>query len=783
MVRVRHRYGDTQSASPKSAVVVAKVLSESLPLARVAEFRLDPANSTFRITATLPPSTRSSRLRFAGSFPATMHCSTRSEEHFSKSQTRPSLYRARRAKRFSPLRGTLRPEPVELRLRRGGIGEQPLLTAKDSLTVIFVPKVRPWFDGIRPTTLEAGRATWNGPLPLPGPDEIASIVFGPSAVPTASPENDTDAIARKAPPEPPQSVALKEFVAGLESRRLPTFLVYSIWLIKSLIPFGVLLWLTTQHPLNEEPAWSPFVRAIVMLAVFQSWPFLAWISVDTWTPIYRATWEIFGALGASLEKATVPFAIGTSALWLLVTVVLPLAVAYVPTGSLGTIRSHSSSSRFFKWARKAWIGTRLIVAAFALAVWYTAINRDWLAPGIWDVRTFPFSLRPDVPSPIAVALMLLSVLLLVILMHGIRAMIFGVGVLAVALKLVMHSRSAITLAPEMLRPLFHLPWNAFLGGVLILTLPIVAHLLWALIPWAPEKIRWLGALTLTGTAMFFTSLPAVPLLVLAGLVIVGCLGWVLFRGMAEFDDARVLFEWVAAHKGVALTVGIAGALLLVWPVTTTPTRPLAFGDLAYFAGSARDLCVYALALGMLLLMHQRALRNGSVLLEPSWLTVGIWVFALFLVNSTTSWLLIPVPLVVGLLVARLWLFSPHHTTTPIAEVDSAPSVDRRALIQGVLDSIQARSNLSAVRKKLDAKLAAAELVPEEYQPQSKPIARIYLPNSCGSVQGKRRNIAGCVSAGPRQSVDKYQGCRLDRRAAGCCSDFDCPLPVRTESDG
>lgn len=134
--------------------------------------------------------------------------------------------------------------------------------------------------------------------------------------------------------------------------------------------------------------------------------------------------------------------------------------------------------------------------------------------------------------------------------------------------------------------------------------------------------------------------------------------------------------------------------------------------LAYFV---EELRMYILALGLVLLLREQARASKSPVVEQAVLGTGVYLFAVVLINSYSPWLLLPIPFLVGLLVASLWLFRPEEELRRLRTVPLEKLARARRLIQDVVDSSTAGEQFAAIRKSLDQKLNSAELTPQEYE--------------------------------------------------------------------
>ena len=224
----------------------------------------------------------------------------------------------------------------------------------------------------------------------------------------------------------------------------------------------------------------------------------------------------------------------------------------------------------------------------------------------------------------------------------------------------------------------------------------------------------------------------VPLwLVIGGAVLLAAVAWLTLVSLAGFDEIGRAIAAIRRQPQLSLGLALAGMLLLVWPMSG-PDHELRGSQLAQLGLDFRWLLVYVLALGLFLFMRHHARHSTSVMLDASWRPVGIGMLSVLLINSSISWLLVPVPLIVGLLVATLWLFQPLAETARLAGPGGGPVADCRRLIQGFLDAGAASARFGAIQKVLNKKLDAAELTPDEYETRI-GVYRTYL---AGAMAGE-----------------------------------------------
>jgi ABC-type multidrug transport system fused ATPase/permease subunit len=127
------------------------------------------------------------------------------------------------------------------------------------------------------------------------------------------------------------------------------------------------------------------------------------------------------------------------------------------------------------------------------------------------------------------------------------------------------------------------------------------------------------------------------------------------------------------------------------------------------------LFVYVIALGLILLLREYARKNPSPIVEPAAKQVGVYLFAVLLINNYALWLLLPVPFLVALLLAIFWLFRPDEEVQRLRKISEEKMRRQRHLIRDIVDASSAGELFSAIQKSLLSKLKGAELTLEEYE--------------------------------------------------------------------
>jgi len=275
------------------------------------------------------------------------------------------------------------------------------------------------------------RAVWKGPQPITAKDQRIQVEWMDTS-------NEPEREREEAPRPPPQHVdVVKDFVAGFETQYAPVYVVWPMWLIKTLIPFVGFLYIWRRSGLSTDDAWRPFVASVGFMAVWQSWPFVQWLlNLTMANRVYNVALPALYAVGArgnDAQQQGLPF-IGSAAFWLIVATVTPLvAFAARPTDVFVPVPRHRGV--IVRWAGRTTTLLRVILAAAAGSAMYYVVTRDWLfhvEPGA--LESFGFAVLKPFESA-AWAAVTLSVLFTVLLFTtGIRAALFGACLVVIRLK-------------------------------------------------------------------------------------------------------------------------------------------------------------------------------------------------------------------------------------------------------------------------------------------------------------------------------------------------------------
>ncbi len=303
---------------------------------------------------------------------------------------------------------------------------------------------------------------------------------------------------------------------------------------------------------------------------------------------------------------------------------------------------------------------------------------------------------------------------LLLLAFGLPGGLFGIGLLAFGWR---WAAECLEPGPGLPGFLAEVPWWAVLAFAGAASLPLVARIAARLAPFRgepsrkPASLRVAAALVLV--SLLVPVLPSRLLLASAGSLLVLGLGWVIAQGLPRLGIAERLAEWSTSSRTAFLALLLAIGLTIAWPFRTQAAEP-GLVDLWGFASELGRISPFVIAAGLVLLLIG---RGGGMFLSPHVLTAGRFLYAVFLINSSATWLFLPVPFLIGLLLASIWLFRPRSETDRLREALATDRPDLRQLIQNTIDSTELGSRFLTIQKELTGKFEKAELSPEEYDQQ------------------------------------------------------------------
>ncbi|MES1240397.1 MAG: hypothetical protein ABUT39_02155 [Acidobacteriota bacterium] len=575
------------------------------------------------------------------------------------------------------------PSPMLFWVGTTGIGEYPLLTGRDRFEVRF--EVAPaWFGDPPPAFLEKDAAIWQGPLRK---DQEIELGFRIDDL-----ARSYEGFTVEGQAGPGKEERFRDFIGRISGQG--GAVLQTAWREKTvlLIPFAGLLWLAVRRPFGSPVFWRALAATALVLAGWRVLvavaPYLEGIGYLLLS-LFDYDSERDAQAGNLLSQAFwIPFALFAAALpscW------QRLADSEPLSGPSGRRWSRLRLVAFGAWSAYI-LAACLLFLAVASGIFRL---EDVLEPGPW---LWAMSLR------------VCLCLCLVLLGFGLRAFLVGAAVLLVVLR--------------------HLAGNGIVSGLDLLTrLPAGLLLLIVVLAAAPfvvllvrkltgSFLGWRGASLLSAAliagALLAPHLPVRGALALEGALLLYGFGGVLLRLLLTFDAAKPWAHAVRSWPRAARCALLFLALLLAWPMTGPATK-LDPGQLRSLNLQVENLFVYVLGLGLILLLREQARASKSPVVERAVLGTGVYLFAVVLINSYSPWLLLPVPFLVGLLIAGSWLFRPEGEMQRLRAIPLEKLARARRLIQDVVDASTAGEQFAAIRKSLNQKLNSAELTPQEYE--------------------------------------------------------------------
>lgn len=533
-----------------------------------------------------------------------------------------------------------------------GINRAPLLTANDRVTVHF-GNLAPWIVPPLPVEMRDGRATWRGPVATPPSGAVVALGRDSRAATGLPPE-------RAPREESAELTSLREFVQHFEVSDRPSLPRQAWRTLIVLIPFLVLAFLARRARFGESATWRKLAAVAAVLAVWRIWPLLL-AAIDAGQGLWldRAVAFVFWRSGVRPSEAT-PWTdrfldTGDNAFWLLFVALVAMVPLYFDSAVRTGLRWHSGE----RGERRA-LGRSVLGGALA---------------GLWGA-------------------------------------LFATALLASAARWAVEV--GLKVDPRLSAAVAGAAWWSILALAGLAALPLVAWLLGALVPFARYRgrARWLAAAALVVLALLMPRLPAPWLLACAGALMVVGLGWVVVHGLPRLGALRRLGAW-ADHRPVLFLSGLfLLGLILARPFAAKDSGLVELGS---FAAELGQVFPYVLAAGVVLVLLEAARGSQEVLLPREILAAGGYLYAVFLLNSASTWMFVPVIFLTGLLLAGVWLFRPQTETEKLEAALPEGRRNPRLLIQSAMESTELGSRLLRIRQALTEKLETMDLKPQEYE--------------------------------------------------------------------
>jgi hypothetical protein len=619
-----------------------------------------------------------------------------------------------------------------------GLGSMPLLSSRDWVIVESRDIGRLSFDGPLPTRLTSKRAEWRGPIRA---GQAVAVRASASAFDIA------DRLRREARP---QTDRLQDFLGEFERRTAGDVVARTWRLLLGLIPYAGLLWLWWRKPFGNAAAWGALAGVSLLVVVWRSWPYVEWLMASG-----AARWlhAILGSLlfsgGQAPPSSAVLDAIRDSsanAAWLVFVLILPLVTYHFSAFTSASFAPGPPSTWWSRLRQRA--GRVYVVYAGILAIVLTLAGSQIG----FLMYTIENALRGRLGPSARVLEDLMSVGLvalvaLVLISLGLRSGLCGLALLGLAVHSAVTRPSFESLLSQGpfsdLAPLKAIPGWMPVAIVLITAYPLLLRLVHPLTPGDRRWLRRLLTATVMITAFLHFHLPVEGLLLAGGVTVLVTAAWVTVRGLGHLTLAAPLSDWSHGRPRIFLLGLVAIALVVAWPISH-PEYELRFSHIARLVSTIGELLFYVPAAGVVLLLLQEARRLPSAVPARATVVVGIYLFAVFLVNSWVTWLFLPLPLIVGWFLATFWLFRPQGDVEALGPSAGTAEAERPKLLRAFFDSSAARDQLDAIDKALDKQLEGAQLTPEQYE-EKRNIYRRYFAGRLATDDGR-------VTAGLREAA-------------------------------
>lgn len=683
---------------------VTHVSAEALPLSRNADIDLRGENTHVRIRIGLPPVHPCFMLLEKGLIGVEEFVkSTFGETNYSGTVTLVSVHKLPYwavVEAEQTWRGT--PSTLSW-YGSNAIGMVPLLTSRDSIKVRFHGLKPAWFGEPSPSSIDNESAIWQGPERA---RHVQALGFGAMDLlrmdNAASPNQHT---GKKGGDEEER---FRDFVGKLGGEGAAT--LRSSWQqILLLIPFGWVIWLGLRKPFGTGESWRTLTATAVILALWRTFTTLG-PSIRRVGDLLSANPLLYDAAGYGQRAEINEFAFWMS--FGLIAATLPAVWQHLVSREILPTQALAPSRTF---ARRALSGLRWGYFATLLLL-FLAMMADYVKPAEFltgEIR----ELKPPPHLVLGVALTLCVCLIL--LTFGFRALLMGAGLATILLWQLLQSeleRNRLDLSKfRAVTDIAQFPRLLVFALSTLAVLPFLSLLLKRLTgSYLARRYRWLLTATFATAALVTPHLPGRAVLTASGSLLLFGFGGIILCHVLNAGSRKPWRTQIKDHPRITRGGLFLLALLLAWPLTST-RQGLEYWQLRNLNFQIQDLFVYVVAFGLVFLLREYSLHASSPVPEPATREVGVYLFAVLLINSYSLWLLLPVPFLVALVLASLWLLRPDEDMERLHRIAGHSFRRLRHLIQDIVDASTAGEQFSAIQRALLAKLKNAELTPTEYE--------------------------------------------------------------------
>jgi hypothetical protein len=624
---------------------------------------------------------------------------------------------------------------------RSGIAAAPLLSGRDGVVISHREMGALAVQEPLPTELAPGRAVWRGPLHGDVDGPLISARLGGSLF---------DLVERLRRARSPQaSERLQAYISEFE-RRAAGDVVERTWrFLLGLVPFAGLVWLWRRHPFGDPAVWPTLAAVTLLVTVWRSWSYLQFAASGLTQWIFAASFPLLAQPSPSAIEALRDVA--PSAAWLVFALVLPVATSRF--GAVATVATPPAAPP------AAWSVPPGRVARLRLA--YAGL----VLIGLIVIGSHPMPMQmvfqglfERLGGWAGIGPLLVTTFLLLTL--GLRAGLFGLALLLLSVHALATGRVPVPdVGRAFIEMLDELPAWPLLTAVAATAYLVLLRLVRSLTLADPARGRRITALA-TVVALLLPHLPADVALLGAGIVVLVSAVLIVIRGLGHLAPVTTLAAWSRDHRWLFLPSVIAVALVMAWPVAR-PESELRFPQLARLVWAIGEMLIYVPAVGVVLLLLQEARRAPAAVVGPAAVQAGVYLFAVFLINSSATWLFLPLPLLVGWLLARYWLFRAREDVGGLAPA-AAAGEGRARLIRAFFDATAAGDQRDTADRTLAKQLEAGQITPEQYEERRTAYHRYFAGRL---ADGDGRTIAALreavFSVGGGSAADNVTG------ALGC----------------